>query len=133
MNKFLGKFGDEIYALLRIVTGYLFACHGAQKVLGILGGEQQAVGSLPWVAGVIELVCGILILLGLLASWAAFLSSGEMAVGYFMAHASQGAVLTPINNGGELAVVYCFLFLYIAARGAGKWSIAAATGKSSLE
>lgn len=133
MNKFLGKFGDEIYALLRIVAGYLFACHGAQKVLGILGGEQQAVGSLPWVAGVIELVCGILILLGLLASWAAFLSSGEMAVGYFMAHASQGAVLTPINNGGELAVVYCFLFLYIAARGAGKWSIAAATGKSSLE
>jgi len=133
MNKFLGKFGDEIYALLRIVAGYLFACHGAQKLFGALGGEQQALASMAGLAGIIELVGGLLILLGLFTSWAAFLASGEMAVGYFMVHASQGHFLTPINNNGELAVVYCFLFLYVAARGAGKWSIAAATGKSSLE
>jgi len=133
MTKFLGKLGDEIYALLRIVAGYLFACHGAQKIFGVLGGEQEALASMAGLAGVIELVGGLLILLGLFTSWAAFLASGEMAVGYFMAHASQGHFLTPINNKGELAVVYCFLFLYVAARGAGKWSIAAATGKSSLE
>jgi len=133
MTKFLGKFGDEIYALLRIVAGYLFACHGAQKIFGVLGGEQEALASMAGLAGVIELVGGLLILLGLFTSWAAFIASGEMAVGYFMVHASQGAFLTPINNDGELAVVYCFLFLFMAAHGAGKWSVAAATGKSSLE
>ncbi len=132
MHKFLGMFSDQIYALLRIVAGYTFACHGAQKLFGVLGGEQQAIASLMGLAGIIEFFGGLLILLGLFASWAAFIASGQMAVAYFMAHASQGPFLFPIQNGGELAVVYCFLFLFIASRGAGKWSIASATGKQGL-
>jgi putative oxidoreductase len=137
MHKLLGNLSDQLYALLRIVAGYLFACHGAQKLLGVLGGVDGNGATVELatrygLAGIIELVGGLLILVGLFASWAAFIASGQMAVAYFMAHASQGSFLFPIQNGGELAVVYCFLFLFIAARGAGKWSIASATGKQGL-
>lgn len=132
MQKSLGKFSDPIYALLRIVAGYMFACHGAQKLFGALGGQQQELASLMGLAGIIEFFGGLLILLGLFASWAAFIASGQMATAYFMAHASQGHFLFPIQNQGELAVLYCFLFLFIAARGAGTWSIASAMGKPGL-
>ncbi len=94
----------------------MFACHGAQKILGMFGGKGGAEG-LILVAGIIELVGGFLIALGLLTRPAAFLSSGLMAVAYFMSHAPQGAL--PIVNKGEMAVLYCFLFLYMFFRGPG--------------
>ena len=119
---FLGRYTEPIYALLRIVTGFLFACHGAQKLFGALGGDKVPPGpTLPFIAGVLELVLGVLVLLGLFTSIAAFLASGEMAVAYFMVHQAGGAL--PIQNGGELAALYAFVFLYIAARGSGIWSI----------
>lgn len=110
------------YALLRIVVGLLFAMHGSQKLLGVPGdGQTVEIASLMGVAGIIELVGGLLIMVGFLTRIAAFLASGMMAVAYFMAHAPQHAL--PIINKGELAVVFCFVFLYIAAQGAGVWSI----------
>ena len=117
----LARLSEPIYAAFRVVTGVLFAFHGAQKILGLFGGQQPPVGSQFWFAGVIELVCGILIAIGLLTGLAALLASGEMAAAYFIAHAPKGT--WPIENGGELAAVYCFAFLFIAARGAGIWSV----------
>ena len=128
MEKVLGKFSPQIYALLRIVAGLLFAQHGAQKLFAVLGREEPVqLASLMGLAGVIEFVGGLLIALGLFAGLAAFVASGEMAVAYFRAHAPRG--LFPIQNEGELAVLYCFLFLYIASRGPGVWSVDAARGK----
>lgn len=122
MAKVLGAFGSQTYALLRIVAGFMFLCHGAQKLFGVLGGQQvESFVSLPGLAGIIELVCGALILIGFFTSVAAFISSGTMAVAYFMAHQAQGAL--PIQNHGELAVLYCFVFLYMASRGDGTWSV----------
>ena len=109
------------YAALRIVTGFLFLFHGLQKLFGMYGGKVMPMGSLPWVAGVIELVGGVLVLIGLFTSVVAFIASGEMAAAYFMAHFPNG--FWPIQNQGELAALYCFAFLYIAARGGGPLSI----------
>ena len=109
-----------LYAILRIVAGLLFACHGAQKLFGAFGG-QVATSGLALVAGPIELVAGLLIAIGLWAGVAAFIASGEMAVAYFKVHFPMGPI--PIVNHGELAVVYCFLFLYIAAVGSGAFSL----------
>ena len=108
------------YAALRIVSGFLFLFHGLQKLFGMYGGSVQPVGTLPWVAGAIELAGGLLILVGLFTSVVAFICSGEMAAAYFMAHFPKGA--WPIENGGELAALYCFVFLFIAARGGGPLS-----------
>ncbi len=119
--KSLSRFEPYAYAALRIVSGFLFFCHGAQKLFGAFGGPQMLHPPLMLVAGLIEFAGGILILLGLFTRIAAFLASGQMAVGYFMAHAKGG--FFPIKNGGELAVVYCFLFLFIACRGAGKFGV----------
>jgi putative oxidoreductase len=116
----LQSLSDVAYLLLRIASGLLFACHGAQKLFGVLGGHQPPVGSQLWFAGVIEFVGGLLIAASVYASPVAFLASGEMAVAYFQAHAPKAPF--PIQNGGELAVVYCFLFLYVATRGGGRWS-----------
>jgi putative oxidoreductase len=121
MERILGRFTPQIYALMRIVVAVLFACHGAQKLLGVLGGTQVPLASMMGLAGVIELVGGLLIAIGLFTSYAATLASGEMAAAYFMAHAPRGGA--PIQNGGELAVLYCFVFFYIAAHGAGVWSV----------
>src|SRR5687768_14173860 len=98
----LARLSEPVYAIFRIVFGALFAVHGAQKVLGVLGGQTMPVGSMPWIAGVIELVGGVMIAIGLLAGLAAFIASGEMAAAYFMAHAPKNA--WPHANGGELAV-----------------------------
>jgi len=121
MDRFLGRHAERIYTLLRVVAGLLFACHGAQKLFGALGGTAMTSNPMMLVAGIIEFGGGLLIALGFLTSWAAFLASGQMAVAYFMVHAKGG--FWPIINKGELAVVYCFLFLYIAARGAGPYSV----------
>jgi putative oxidoreductase len=117
----LQSFSDIAYFLLRVVAGLLFACHGAQKLLGVLGGQQPPVGSLLFFAGIIELFGGVCIAAGILTAPVALIASGEMAVAYFRAHAPQG--VWPIVNRGELAVLYCFLFLYIATRGGGKWTL----------
>jgi putative oxidoreductase len=121
MEKVLGRFAPQIYALLRIVAGLLFACHGAQKLFGVLGGHQATLMSQFGLAGVIEFVGGLMIAAGIYTGLIAFIASGEMAVAYFQAHAPRGAF--PIQNGGEPAVLFCFLFLYLAARGNGIWSV----------
>lgn len=122
MESFLGKYAPYLYAVLRIVAGLMFAMHGSQKLLGIPGGKDPvSLFSLTGLAGVIELVAGLMIAFGFLASLAAFIASGEMAVAFFMAHVPRHPL--PILNGGETAVLFCFLFLYIAARGSGVWSL----------
>ena len=114
--------GSVAHSLLRIVTGLLFAQHGAQKLFGWLGGQQvESVMSMMGIAGILEFFGGILIILGLFTRPVAFLLSGEMAVAYFMAHFPQG--FWPAQNQGEPAVLFCFIFLYFAATGAGRWSI----------
>jgi len=109
------------YAAMRFVTGFLFVFHGLQKVFGMYGGTQQGLTTLPGVAGIIELVGGTLVALGLFTVPVAFICSGEMAVAYFMAHQPRG--LWPVQNGGELAALYCFVFLFIFTRGAGPLSL----------
>lgn len=118
--RFLTKFSDPAYLLLRVVAGFLFACHGAQKLFGALGGKV-AEDPMMILGGVIEFGGGVMIALGLGTAVAAFLASGMMAVAYFKAHAPQG--FWPILNRGELAALYSFLFLYIATRGGGRWSV----------
>lgn len=113
-------------AVLRIVSGYLFIHHGTAKLLGVPHQEMfdnLQLFSLMGLAGIIELIGGALLIIGLFTRIAAFIMSGEMAFAYFMGHAPHGHVLTPMLNGGELAVMYCFVFLLIAAAGPGTWSI----------
>jgi putative oxidoreductase len=120
-------YAPHLYVLLRIVAGLLFACHGAQKLFGVFGGPGGQPGvsvplfSLMGLAGCIEFAGGLLIALGVLTSWAAFVASGEMAFAYFTQHFPRG--FWPIQNDGELAVLYCFLFLYIATNGDGMWGL----------
>ena len=121
MERWLGTYTPYLYALMRIVLGVLFACHGAQKLFGVLGGTTGDLLSLRGLAGIIECVGGLLIAVGFLTSYAAFLASGEMAVAYCMSHVPRG--FWPIQNNGELAVMYCFIFFYIASRGVGAWGI----------
>lgn len=121
MQPIMGRFAPQLYALLRIVAGVLFAFHGAQKLLGLFGGQQVTLMSTLGLAGLIELVGGLMIAAGAFTSLAALVASGEMAYAYFTAHLPRGAV--PIQNGGELAALYCFLFLYISARGTGVWGV----------
>ena len=129
MEKHLGKFTSEIYALLRIVAGFMFLMHGTQKLFGWPGqGDTVELVSLMGLAGTIEFVGGLLIMIGLFASIAAFIASGQMAVAFFMAHAPQH--WNPLINEGELAVLYCFLFLYIASQGAGIWSVDAGRNRN---
>jgi len=130
MATFMKPLSAQTYAALRIVTGFLFSLHGAQKLIGWPAPMAEgAPAFVTWIAGPIELIGGLLVMIGLQTRWAAFLSSGLMAAAYFMAHAftKVGEMgyrgLSPTNNGGELSVLYCFLFLYIAARGAGIWSV----------
>jgi putative oxidoreductase len=117
----LGAFSTVAYTLLRIVAGLLFFCHGAQKLFGVLGGHRVPIVSQLGAAGIIECTCGLLVALGLLTSIAALIACGEMAVAYFQVHAPRAYF--PIQNAGEPAVLFCFIFLYIATRGAGPWSI----------
>jgi putative oxidoreductase len=122
MRTVIGRFSPQVFALMRIVVGALFACHGTQKILNWPPRDYPIkIASLPGASGIIELVCGLLIVIGLFTGLAAFIASGEMAVAYFMVHFPHGWI--PLVNKGELAAVYCFVFLYIAAHGAGIWSV----------
>jgi putative oxidoreductase len=122
MFRLLSANSEHILAITRILVGINFASHGAQKLFGLFGGFSAPMPlPMAYTAGVIELLGGLLIALGLLTNWAGFLASGLMAAGYFIAHAPQG--FWPILNRGELAIVYCWFFLYLAARGPGAWSV----------
>ncbi len=125
--RFLAPHAPRIYALLRIMTGFMFLFHGLQKLFGMFGGVPAgAPAFIVYGAGGIELVCGVLVLIGLFAAPAAFLASGTMAAAYFMGHVIPNGNILPIVNQGELAALYCFVFLSIAAHGSGIWSVDAA-------
>ncbi|HEX9433477.1 MAG TPA: DoxX family protein [Burkholderiales bacterium] len=126
---FFATWTPRAQALLRIVTAYLFLTHGTSKLLGVphvAAFDKLQLFSLVGVAGILELVGGVLLLLGLFTRPVAFVLCGEMAFAYFIGHASSGHVLVPMLNRGELAVLYCFVFLFFAAAGAGAWSLDAA-------
>jgi putative oxidoreductase len=127
MAKFMQSFSSQTYALLRIVAGFLFLWHGCQKLFGFPGEPPGAPPFVIYIAGPIELVGGALVLVGLFTRWAAFLCSGLMAFAYWMAHGTEA--LLPILNRGELAALYCFVFLFIAAHGPGMWSVDAGRGE----
>ncbi len=117
------RYEAQIYALMRIVFGLVFLMYGVQKY-GMLGGIDGKGTAAPFlsfpygIAGTLEIILGVLIIIGLFTKVAAFVASGEMAVAYFMAHFGAAAML-PVQNGGQAAVLFCFGFLYIATRGAG--------------
>src|SRR5712691_10722147 len=119
--RILNRYSEQIYSLMRLVAGFLYACHGAQKLFGVLGATRELHDPLGLLAGVIEFFGGSLIALGLFAGPAAFIACGEMAVAYFKAHAPRG--FWPILNGGERAIFYCFFFLFVAAYGSGRISL----------
>lgn len=123
--KWFGKYSDHAYALLRIAAGGMFSFHGAQKILGILSDFRPAAGTQLWFGGLIELFGGLLVLIGLQTRAAAFLCSGTMAVAYFQFHwkFQMGSKLLPAINQGELAVLYCFVFFFLASRGGVKWCV----------
>ena len=123
--KQLEQYADQAYAVLRIMTGFMFAFHGAQKILGVLSEFHPAVGSQLWFGGLLELIGGLLVMVGFQTRWAAFLCSGEMAVAYFQFHwkFQLGKEFFPAINKGELAVLYCFVFLLIACRGGVLWCL----------
>jgi putative oxidoreductase len=123
------RFTEIVYSLMRIVVGFLFACHGAQKLFGVLGGRQELHDVVGLLGGIIEFGAGIAVAIGLFTAIAAFIASGEMAVAYFKAHAPHG--FWPIMNHGELAVLYCFVFLYISTRGDGNFSLRRLASKGS--
>jgi putative oxidoreductase len=125
-NAFFGPWRPRALAGLRIVTAYLFIVHGTAKLFGVphvAMYDGMNMKSLIGVAGALELVGGALLLIGLFTRPVAFVLCGFMAVAYFMAHASRGQPLMPLLNQGELAVLYCFVFLYLAVAGAGAWSV----------
>jgi putative oxidoreductase len=125
MKTFMSSYNSQVYALMRIVAGFLFLWHGAQKLFGIPSAMPAGVPAfIIYGAGPIELVCGILVMIGLFTRWSAFLASGLMAFAYWMAHGTKA--LLPIQNNGELAALYCFVFLFISTQGGGLWSVDAA-------
>lgn len=121
--KTLSNWTPHALGVLRIVAGLIFLEHGTQKLLGFPAGERAFVEwwTLSWSAGVLELVLGALIVIGLFTRLAAFIASGEMAFAYWIAHAPQN--FFPVNNGGDAAILYCFLFLFLVFAGPGKWSL----------
>lgn len=121
MERYLGRLAPYFYAILRIVAGLMFATHGTQKLFGWPGEGPPRGDAVGIIAGIIETGGGVLIALGLYAGYAAFLAAGLMAVAYFWRRQPDG--LLPIVNRGELAVLYCFLWLFVAAHGPGVWSV----------
>lgn len=126
MASFLTSMEPVAYAALRIVAGLLFTTHGAQKVFGLFGGREVDLLTLIGVAGIIETVAGPIIMLGFATTPLALLASGEMAFAYFLAHQPRGG--WPLQNAGEPAVLFCFIFLLIAVRGGGRFSVDALLG-----
>jgi putative oxidoreductase len=132
------KFAPQIYAIMRIVIGLMFAVHGCQKLFGIPPSvHATTLDTLMLIGGIIEFFGGLMIAFGLFAGYAAFIASGQMAVAYFMAHFpkkwSSIYDFIPAINGGELAVMYCFVFLFIAAYGSGVWSLDSMLGIARKE
>lgn len=124
LDSFYTKWTPRLLSVLRIIIGFLFMQHGAQKLFGFLAGQgtpARGLLSIVGIAGVLEFFGGLFILLGLFTRPVAFILSGLMAAAYFMAHAPQG--FWPLQNRGELAVIYCFVFLYMALAGGGSWGI----------
>jgi putative oxidoreductase len=121
MLSFLRPYAAHTYALMRIVTGFLFLWHGTQKLFSVPMPPPQVPTFVIAIAGPIELVAGTLVMIGLFTGWAAFICSGLMAFAYWMVHGLQAPL--PIQNMGELAALYCFVFLYISAQGSGIWSV----------
>ena len=129
MATFMRGYESQTYALLRIVAGFLLLWHGMQKLVGFPGEMPSgAPAFVIWIAGPIELIGGLLVMIGFQTRWAAFLCSGLMAFAYWMAHGTQHPL--PLVNRGELPVLYCFVFLFIAARGPGIWSVDGSAGRS---
>ena len=119
----LSRYADTVYCIMRLIIGLLFACHGGQKILNFPpGGHGGPHDLLGWVSAWVELAGGFMIAFGLLTRIAAFIASGEMAVAYFMVHAKMGGFF-PIQNHGEPAVIYCWVFFFIFFYGAGRLSI----------
>lgn len=128
---FLSRWAPQLLSILRIVTALLFFAHGSAKLLSFPPVEMFAglqVTSIFGIAGIIEIIAGILLVIGLFSRLIAFIASGEMAIAYFHTHAPQN--FHPILNGGESAILFCFIFLYIAAAGPGPWSVDASRGKA---
>jgi len=124
LSSIFSKGSPRLLSIMRIVTAMLFMQHGAQKLFGFPGEQATPpieLFSLLGMAGVLEFFGGLLILVGFFTRFAAFILSGQMAVAYFMAHAPKG--FWPVLNGGELAVLYCYVFLYLAVAGGGSWSL----------
>ena len=135
MENLTAVWAPRAQAILRIVTAYLFLLHGSAKLLHlphIAHFDNVQLMSLAGIAGVLEIVGGIMLILGVFTQPVAFILSGEMAVAYFMAHASADTVLLPLINHGESAVLFCFVFLYLAAAGSGDWSIDSMMAKKSV-
>ena len=130
MKPFMSNYGPQCYALMRMVAGFLFLWHGVQKLFGY---PVPMPGGVPafviYGAGPIELIGGTLIMLGLFTHWVAFITSGQMAVAYWMAHGPKA--LLPIQNNGELAVLFCFVFLFMSTRSSGIWSLDALISKGN--
>ena len=122
----LARLEEPAYAILRVVAGVLFSLHGMTKLFGAFGFPTVAVGSQAWIGGIIEIVCGVLIALGLGTRWAAFIASGQMAVAYFQFHWKlrfADSMWAPAANHGDAAVLFCFLWLLVLVRGAGPYSL----------
>ncbi len=125
MMNFLARYTDTTYAIMRIASGALFSFHGMQKIFGLLAEHETAFLSQMWFGGIIELVCGLLLVAGFQTRPAAFLASGTMAVAYIQFHWAfqMGPKFFPALNGGDGALLYAFMFLYIACQGAGQWAL----------
>lgn len=117
---FLEKYEPQVYAILRIIVGFLFLWHGSQKLFGFPP-PGHSMTTLMFIAGVIEFFGGLLVMTGFLTRWTAFVCSGEMAVAYWKVHGLMA--ILPLTNRGELAMLYCFLFLFICIKGSGIFSI----------
>jgi putative oxidoreductase len=128
---FLSRWSPQLLSVLRIITALLFFSHGSAKLFSypfIEGLSGVPIGSIYGIAGIIEIIAGVLLVIGLFSRLVAFIVSGEMAIAYFHTHAPQG--FHPLLNGGEAAIFFCFIFLYIAAAGPGPWSVDASRGKA---
>ena len=118
---FISKYELQVYSILRLVVGFLFLWHGSQKLFAFPPAGQVMPPHIVFIAGPIEFFGGLLVMIGLWSRLAAFICSGEMAFAYWAAHGTHA--LLPLLNGGELAIIYCFLFLFISAKGSGEFSI----------
>ena len=124
---FISKYESQIYAMFRIIAGFLFLWHGSQKLFGFPPAGHEMPSYIVLIAGPIEFFGGLLIMIGLWTHWVAFICSGEMAFAYWSVHGIHA--ILPVMNGGELAIIYCFLFLFIASRGSGVFSLDHFLGK----